>query len=94
MRKWNQKHQIPILYVTHSREEVFAQGERVMILQDGKIVAHGTPHEVMTAPFLEVVAQLAGFENVFDAVVEAVRPVGNDDLPHCGRGWTATVGIP
>jgi molybdate transport system ATP-binding protein len=74
LRKWNQKHQIPILYVTHSREEVFALGERVMILQDGKIVAQGTPHEVMTAPFLETIAQLAGFENIFDAVVEAVRP--------------------
>lgn len=74
LREWNRAHQIPILYVTHSREEVFALGERVVVLQNGRIVAEGTPHEVMTAPRQETVAQLAGFENIFDAIVEAVHP--------------------
>ena len=74
LREWNRAHQIPILYVTHSREEVFALGERVLVLDAGRIVAQGTPHEVMAAPQQETVAQLVGFENVFDAVVEAVRP--------------------
>ncbi|HTZ84718.1 MAG TPA: molybdenum ABC transporter ATP-binding protein [Candidatus Acidoferrales bacterium] len=74
LREWNRIHQIPILYVTHGREEVFALGERVIVLQDGRIVAQGTPHEVMTAPRQETVAQLAGFENIFDAVVEAAHP--------------------
>ncbi len=74
LRDWNRAHQIPILYVTHSREEVFALGERVLVLDAGRIVAQGTPHEVMVAPQQETVAQLVGFENVFNAVVEAVRP--------------------
>jgi len=74
LREWNRAHRIPILYVTHSRDEVFALGERVIVLDAGRIVAQGTPHEVMTAPQQETVAQLAGFENIFDAVVEAVRP--------------------
>jgi molybdate transport system ATP-binding protein len=74
LRRWNQAHQIPILYVTHSREEVFALGERVIVLLAGRIAAQGTPHEVMEAPQQETVAQLAGMENIFDAVVEAVRP--------------------
>ena len=74
LRAWNRAHRIPILYVTHSREEVFALGERVIVLDAGRVVAEGTPHEVMTAPLLETVAQLAGFENVFTAAVEAVRP--------------------
>lgn len=74
LREWNRTHQIPILYVTHGREEVFALGDRVIVLDAGRIVAEGTPHEVMLAPMQETVAQLAGFENVFDAVVEAVRP--------------------
>ncbi|HEV3513104.1 MAG TPA: molybdenum ABC transporter ATP-binding protein [Candidatus Sulfotelmatobacter sp.] len=74
LRQWNQLHHIPILYVTHSHEEVFALGERALVLDSGKIVAQGTPHEVMTAPIHETVAQLIGFENVFDAVVEAVHP--------------------
>lgn len=74
LRQWNRTHQIPILYVTHSREEVFALGERVIVLDAGCIVAEGTPHEVLSAPQMETVAQLAGFENIFNAVVEAVRP--------------------
>ena len=73
LRAWNQQHRVPILYVTHSRDEVFALGERVLVLDHGRIIAQGTPHEVMTAPHLETVAQLSGFENIFDAVVEAVH---------------------
>lgn len=74
LREWNRAHNIPILYVTHSREEVFALGERVIVLDNGRILAQGTPHEVMLAPMQETVAQLAGFENIFDADVQAVRP--------------------
>ena len=74
LRAWNHSHRIPILYVTHSREEVFALGERVLVLENGRIIAQGTPHEVMTAPSQETVAQLAGFENIFDGVVVAAHP--------------------
>jgi molybdate transport system ATP-binding protein len=74
LRNWNQAHRIPILYVTHSREEVFALGERVVVLDAGRILAQGTPHEVIEAPQQETVAQLVGFENIFDAIVEAVHP--------------------
>jgi molybdate transport system ATP-binding protein len=73
LRAWNHLHRIPILYVTHSRDEVFALGERVLVLEDGKIVAQGTPHEVMSAPRRETVAQLAGFENIFTAQVAAAH---------------------
>jgi molybdate transport system ATP-binding protein len=74
LREWNDAHRIPILYVTHSREEVFALGDRVVVLDSGRIVAQGTPHEVITAALQETVAQLVGFENIFEAVVESVHP--------------------
>jgi molybdate transport system ATP-binding protein len=73
LRRWNQSHRIPILYVTHSREEVMALGERVLVMEAGRIVAQGTPHEVLRAPLQETVAQLAGFENIFDATVWLVH---------------------
>jgi molybdate transport system ATP-binding protein len=73
LRRWNQAHRIPILYVTHSREEVFALGERVLVVEEGRIIAQGTPHEVLTAPRQETVAQLAGFENIFDGTVWLVH---------------------
>jgi molybdate transport system ATP-binding protein len=74
LRAWNEAHEIPILYVTHSRDEVYALGERVIVLDAGRIVAQGTPHEVLTAPRIETIAQLAGFENIFDVTVESVNP--------------------
>jgi len=74
LREWNRTHRVPILYVTHSREEVFALGERVLVLDSGRILDQGIPHDVLSAPQMETIAQLAGFENIFDAVVETVRP--------------------
>ena len=73
LRTWNEAHRIPILCVTHSREEVMALGERVIVLDRGRIVAQGSPHEVIGAPRQETVAQLAGFENIFDATVESAH---------------------
>src|SRR6202050_476638 len=73
LRHWNQAHRIPILYVTHNREEVLALGERVLVMEQGRIIAQGTPHEVLSAPLQETVAPLAGFENIFDAAVWLVH---------------------
>jgi molybdate transport system ATP-binding protein len=64
---------MPVLYVTHNRDEVFMLGERMLMLERGKIIAEGTPHQVMSAPRSETVAQLAGFENVFDAEVTSIH---------------------
>ena len=75
LRAWNEAHAIPILYVTHNREEVFALGDRVLVLENGRIIADGTPHGVMAAPRRESLAQLIGFENIFHAVVA----VANED---------------
>src|SRR5262249_4799383 len=36
---WNASHRIPILYVTHSREEAAAMGGRMVFLKNGKVVA-------------------------------------------------------
>jgi molybdate transport system ATP-binding protein len=72
LRQWNSQHRIPILYVTHAPEEAFALGERVMVLEAGRIIAEGMPQQVLKSPRRETVAQIVGFENVFDAVVTAV----------------------
>ena len=71
--QWNQHYRVPILFVTHSREEVFALGQEVIVLDAGKIVAQGQPRDVLQAPRLETVAQLSGLENIFDATVVALN---------------------
>ncbi len=71
LRAWNDAHRIPILYVTHSRDEVFALGEHVVAMDRGSVIARGSPQELLHAPRHELLAQLAGFENIFDATVVA-----------------------
>ncbi len=73
LKSWNAAHGIPILYVTHAHREVFALGERVIVLEHGRVLAEGTPYDVMETPAHERLAQLAGFENFFDAQVGARR---------------------
>jgi molybdate transport system ATP-binding protein len=74
LRAWNAARGIPVLYVTHAHREVFALGERVLALQAGRIIADGTPQDVLDMPAQEPLAQIAGFENIFDATVTTRRP--------------------
>ena len=74
LRAWNEKQRIPVLYVTHQREEVFALGEHVIALDAGRIVAQGSAHDVLHRPQSETLAQLAGFENIFDCAFVAAHP--------------------
>jgi molybdate transport system ATP-binding protein len=81
LRAWNSLHPVPILCVTHSREEVFALGERLVAIDRGRLLAAGTPQELLQAPRHELLAQLAGFENIFDATVTACD--GNSGTMTC-----------
>lgn len=73
LRAWNAAHAIPILYVTHSRDEVDALGERVIAMDRGQIVTEGTPREVLDTPRRKRLAQAAGFENILNATVVDLR---------------------
>ena len=73
LRAWNAARRIPILYVTHSREEVDALGERVIALDHGRVVSEGTPLEVLEAPRSKRLAQAAGFENLLSGAVVDLR---------------------
>jgi len=73
LRAWNIAKRIPILYVTHSREEVDALGERVIAIDNGRVVGHGAPMDVLDAPRRKRLAQAAGFENVLTATVLDLR---------------------
>jgi molybdate transport system ATP-binding protein len=73
LRAWNTAKGIPILYVTHSRDEVDALGERVIALDNGRVVSAGTPMDVLNAPRRKKLAQAAGFENLLSATVLDLR---------------------
>jgi len=73
LRAWNTAKGIPILYVTHSRDEVDALGERIIALDNGRVVSAGVPAEVLNAPRRKKLAQAAGFENLLSATVLDLR---------------------
>ena len=73
LRSWNDARRIPILYVTHDYEEVLALGDRVIALDQGRIVAEGLPQEIIPALRREQLAQPTNFENLFDATVIELR---------------------
>jgi molybdate transport system ATP-binding protein len=69
LRRWNERHAIPVLYVTHGHREVYSLADRVVVLEQGRVVHSGTAHDVLDRPGQRVLASLAGFENVFEATV-------------------------
>ena len=69
LRRVNEARRIPMIYVTHSHREVYALGIQAVVIDNGGVIARGTPHEVLDRPEQSVLANLAGFENVFDATV-------------------------
>jgi molybdate transport system ATP-binding protein len=74
LRRWNEARRLPVLYVTHAHREVYTLGERVIVMDQGRIVATGTPHEVLDHPAGRVLAELAGFENLLPARIVSRRP--------------------
>lgn len=64
LREWNSVRRVPVLYVTHNREEVDAIGERVVALTAGQVRESGAPRAVLDAPRTVALAQAAGFENL------------------------------
>ncbi|MAT42583.1 MAG: Fe3+/spermidine/putrescine ABC transporter ATP-binding protein [Anaerolineaceae bacterium] len=68
--------QIPTIYVTHDQEEAFTIGDRLILLNQGKIVQEGSPQQVYDFPKNSWVAAFLGLTNlVKGTVVEEKSPV-------------------
>jgi molybdate transport system ATP-binding protein len=76
LKRINRELQLPILYVTHSREEAISLGERLIVYEHGRIAACGEPIEVFGTPVTSSVARLTGVENIFTGRVVARSEAG------------------
>jgi len=54
------------VFVTHDQGEAMALANRIVVLQDGRIIQDGSPHEIYTAPTTEFVAGFIGEANIFE----------------------------
>jgi molybdate transport system ATP-binding protein len=69
LKELNEELRLPVLYVTHSRDEALMLGGRAVIYERGSVAAEGPPEEIFAAPASETVARLTGVENIFEGVV-------------------------
>lgn len=69
LKSINRELRLPIIYVTHSRQEAVSLGERVIVYEQGRVVASGEPISVFGTPITASIARLTGVENIFNAKV-------------------------
>lgn len=65
---------VPVVMVTHSREEALALGDTVQVIDAGQTVAQGSPLSVLEQPGQGQVARLVGVENLLQMHVAARLP--------------------
>ena len=65
---------IPIVLVTHDREEALSLGDDVQVINYGRVIARGAPLEVLGQPGQATVARLVGVENLFRMRVNSRHP--------------------
>lgn len=56
--------QIPIIYVTHDRDEAFSLADRLVILHDGIILQQGSPQDLFEQPQDPWIAEYLGLGNL------------------------------
>jgi len=63
--------EIPLVWITHDPDEAQVAGERVIVLERGRVVASGPPREVLWSRAVLPLSEALGLENVIDARVVA-----------------------
>ena len=86
----NRDLRLPMIYVTHNRDESVWLGDHLVAYEHGRVVTTGEPLEFFEAPVMVSVARLTGVENVFEGVVVQSNPAAgtmtvmmNDESGSC-----------
>jgi molybdate transport system ATP-binding protein len=69
MIKLREEVQIPMIMVTHDLEEAYTLGERLIVMDQGKILQAGKPQEIFTNPVSRQVAKFVGMRNIFQGKI-------------------------
>ena len=48
LHQWARERGVPVLTVTHNLEEVFAAGDEVLTMEEGRVIAQGAPERVLS----------------------------------------------
>ncbi|KXA94451.1 ABC transporter [candidate division MSBL1 archaeon SCGC-AAA259E19] len=83
LKRIHRKAGITTIHVTHNREEASWLGDRIGVMNRGKIVQVGTPSEVFREPKSEFVADFVGTENIFKGTSVVKNGIAQIDI---GKG--------
>jgi molybdate transport system ATP-binding protein len=65
----NREMGLPVIYVTHNRDEAVMLGDYLIAYERGQVIATGEPGEIFGGPVTGSVARLTGVENIFDGTI-------------------------
>ncbi len=69
------------IFVTHDMVEALLLGDRIAVMNEGRLVQLGTPHELLTAPATEYVAQLMATPRQHAQLVERIEAEPDGPTP-------------
>jgi len=64
---------ITFIYVTHDQDEALSMSDRIAVMDNGRVIQIGTPHDVYDQPRSDFVAGFVGVSNLLELEVEAVE---------------------
>jgi len=103
MQELKDTRSVTIIQVSHSGDEAYALGDKVVVLLNGRVAQSGTPDEIFCQPISAEVAQFTGMENVLAGTVTSDGSgysrisIGSAAilLPHTyPNGASISIGIP
>ena len=76
--------ELTILYVTHDQTEALALGDKIGIMKDGYLVAHGEKEALYHQPPNRFAAEFLGRANILSATVLGLSTIPNQINVSCG----------
>ena len=65
------------VYVTHDQDEAMAISDRIVVMNEGKVLQVGTPREIYRRPSSRFVASFIGIANVWEGRLGATGDGGS-----------------
>lgn len=69
---------VPSIFITHDQEEALELGDRIAVLNKGRLEQIGTPFEVYNQPRTEHVATFLGAANIIDGKIDGQGFIAGD----------------
>src|SRR4051812_28179316 len=64
---------ITFIYVTHDQDEALTMSDRIAVMDQGRVLQVGAPHEIYDQPGSRFVAGFVGVSNLLELEVESVK---------------------